>query len=183
MKKSMACFALAAATAWGWFMWHCEHVLAQAAFQPGATYQTCFTPQDDCESMIVGAIGAAQQQILVQAYSFTSRRIAAALVSAKQRGLDVAVLLDDGQRTDRYSQASTLRKANIPILVDDGTSNGHAHSKVMVLDNAVLTGSYNFSASAQRRNNENIILIKGDDRLTAQFTANWKARREVSRPY
>lgn len=57
----------------------------------------CFTPGDDCTAVVVGQIGRAKHQILVQAYSFTDPDIAGALVDAKERGVEVRAILDKSQ--------------------------------------------------------------------------------------
>ena len=63
-------------------------------FSPGSTYEVCFTPGDDCSSKIINVITQAKKQVLVQAYSFTSKPIANALVQARKRGIEVKVILD-----------------------------------------------------------------------------------------
>lgn len=51
----------------------------------------------------------------------------------------------------------------------------------MVIDDTlVITGSYNFTAAAERRNAENLILIR-DLEIVAQYEHNWNARAAVSR--
>jgi phosphatidylserine/phosphatidylglycerophosphate/cardiolipin synthase-like enzyme len=55
---------------------------------------TCFTPGEDCTSVIVGEIAAAKREVLVQAYSFTSPEIVKALIDARKRGVDVRAILD-----------------------------------------------------------------------------------------
>lgn len=59
--------------------------------------QICFTPGQDCTAMLIDQINAAQKEIAVQAYSFTSYPIAKALVQAARRGVDVEVILDKSQ--------------------------------------------------------------------------------------
>ena len=72
----------------------------QPHFAARATYQTCFTPGDDCEALIERAINAATRRVHLQAYFFTDRDIARALADARRRGLEVIVLLDKRQRHD-----------------------------------------------------------------------------------
>ena len=49
-----------------------------------------------------------------------------------------------------------------------------AHNKVIVIDGHVLiTGSFNFSKSAEEHNAENLLVIDDGD-LAAKYTANWK---------
>ena len=110
-----------------------------------AYYRVCFTPQQNCTSLIVNAINHAKHNIKVQAYSFTSTRITNALINAKKRGVDVSVILDKSNLHARYSRLKTLIKAHIPVYID---SKLHiAHNKIMLFDNnTVLTGSFNFSS-------------------------------------
>jgi len=86
-------------------------------FAPQATYQTCFTPGDDCEGLIERAINAAIRRIHVQAYLFTDRDIARVLEDARRRGLEVIVLLDKRQRRDPESVAPELAQAGAEVMV------------------------------------------------------------------
>lgn len=156
--------------------------LEKSSFAPEARYAACFTPGMDCEEAIVSEIRRAKQSILVQAYSFTSPRIARALVDAKARSVDVRAILDKSQRSERYTGATFLQHGGIPVTIDEGPA--IAHSKIMIIDaRAVLTGSFNFTSSAQERNAENLIIIEGDQRLVRLYTNNWERRSRVSVPY
>lgn len=66
-------------------------------FSSGSAYDVCFTPGNDCSLKIINVISQAKKQILVQAYSFTSKPIANALVQARKRGVEVKVILDGSQ--------------------------------------------------------------------------------------
>src|SRR5215831_14991895 len=150
------------------------------------TPTVCFTPGQDCTDLVVSEIANAKQQILVQAYSFTSVPILAALKAAHGRGVDVEVIVDkssarQGPSGSRYSAATYLTNAGIPVWVD--TKVAIAHNKVMVLDGAtVITGSFNFTAAAQSHNAENLLVIS-DPALADEYRLNWQRRRAVSTPY
>ena len=58
---------------------------------------------------VVDALDHATNSVLVQAYSFTSAPIAKALVAAYRRGVQVHVILDGSQRTEKYSEADFLQ--------------------------------------------------------------------------
>jgi len=151
-------------------------------FAANASYATCFTPGQDCEGLIVKEIRRAQKSILLQAYSFTSAPIAKALMEAKQRGMDVRAILDKSQRREKYTGATFLKHAGIPVVIDERPA--IAHSKIFIFDQqSVLTGSFNFTQSAQKRNAENLIVIKGDANLVRAYTDNWNARWSVSVSY
>jgi phosphatidylserine/phosphatidylglycerophosphate/cardiolipin synthase-like enzyme len=68
----------------------------------------CFTPGGTCTEAIVHALNNAKRTILMQAYSFTSAPIAKALLDAHTRGVQVQVILDKSQRTEKYSSADFL---------------------------------------------------------------------------
>jgi hypothetical protein len=150
-------------------------------FEADANYTVCFVPGEDCEGVIVAEINQARSVVLVQAYSFTSMPIAKALVSAKQRGVSVQVILDKSQRSERYSGATLLANAGIRTLIDEQPS--IAHSKVIIIDGvSVITGSFNFTRSAQQYNAENLIVIR-DGSLAQHYTENWVTRERLSSVY
>jgi phosphatidylserine/phosphatidylglycerophosphate/cardiolipin synthase-like enzyme len=128
--------------------------------------------------VVVHEIEGAQREILLQAYGFTSEPIAAALVAAKARGVTVRAIFDKSDRTARGSRADDLAGAGVPLLVD--TVPGIAHNKVLVIDSTeVITGSFNFTASAQKRNAENLLVIH-DNGIAAQYRQNWLHRETVA---
>jgi phosphatidylserine/phosphatidylglycerophosphate/cardiolipin synthase-like enzyme len=119
---------------------------------------------------------------LVQAYSFTSAPIAKALVVAHNRGVDVQVILDKSQRTERYSSATFLANERIPTFIDAAYK--IAHNKVMVIDgNTLITGSFNFTKSAEDGNAENLLVISNAPDLAQKYAANWKEHLAHSEPY
>jgi phosphatidylserine/phosphatidylglycerophosphate/cardiolipin synthase-like enzyme len=138
-----------------------------------------FSPRGGCEEAIVAAIDDAKATIRVQAYSFTSRPVEAALAKAKGRGVDVRVALDDSNRNPATSQADELAAAGVLVLLDG--SHPIAHSKTLVIDeHIVITGSYNLSAAA-RSNLENLLVI--DDKATAgRYAENWDLHVAHCRP-
>lgn len=162
---------------------------AQATpFVSDASYQTCFTPETShftmsCTNQIVEAIHVAQKEILVQAYSFTSMPIAKALVEAKQRGVDVKVILDKSQKSirQRFSSAQFFRDYGIPVWIDSKVA--IAHNKVMVIDKkTVIEGSFNFTKAAEEHNAENVNIIT-DSNFAKLYITNWYNRQAVSTPF
>lgn len=144
--------------------------------------RTCFTPGQDCMGMIVTAIDGAKAEVLVQAYSFSAKPLISALGRAKVRGVKVRVILDKADERERDSAGSRLIAKRILPQVDTGVAS--AHNKVMVIDrDTVITGSFNFTAAAQKKNAENVLLIKGHPNVAAAYAKNWERRLAASRPY
>lgn len=146
----------------------------------GQVTQACFVPHDDCTALVVGEIDGATQSILLQGYSFTDPDIAHALVAAHRRGVDVRAVLDKSQPRARGGKARYLARAGIPVLIEHMP--GIAHNKIMIIDGQrVLTGSFNWTRSAQSRNAENLVVISGAQAV-ADYTANWREHAANSRP-
>src|SRR3989449_4724280 len=130
-----------------------------------------FSPSGGATDAVVREINAATQQILVQAYSFTSAPIAKALLEAHKRGVKVLAVLDKSNETDKYSAATFLINAGIQPLID--AEHAIAHSKVMVIDSAtIITGSFNFTTAAEQKNAENLLVIKDTPELVKAYEAN-----------
>ncbi len=140
-----------------------------------------FSPRGGGTEAVVEALNRATNSVLVQAYSFTSAPIAKAVVEAHRRHLQVAVILDKSQRTEKYSSADFLRNAGVATFID--SAHAIAHNKVMVIDGSVvITGSFNFTKAAQENNAENLLVIN-DRELAAKYTANWKTHLAHSQSY
>lgn len=154
---------------------------------PSIQTRVYFTPWDDAEGAIMRAIRAAKVQVLVQAYAFTSGPIAGELIDAKKRGVDVRVTADQEQ-TERIasSRVVDLARAGIPVWIE--TRYQAAHNKTMVIDAGsaspvVITGSYNWTVAAQRRNAENVLILSGAADLAQAYKANWERHRADASRY
>ena len=145
------------------------------------TIQVYFSPHGGCTEAAVENLKKATNNVLVQAYSFTSAPIAEALVDAEKRGVKVQVILDKSQRTEKYSSADFVAHAGIPTFID--TKHAIAHNKIMVIDGkTILTGSFNFTKAAESSNAENLLVIQ-DATLAKKYTANWNAHLQHSDRY
>ena len=172
------------------------------AFQPDRTYQQAtpassagsielaFTPEQDAAGLIISAVNKARRQVLVQAFSFTHRGIAQALIAAHHRGLDVRLIADREQTENiERGQIPAIAAAGVPVWLDG--EHQSAHNKVMVIDAdssniadvAVVTGSYNFTNAAQYKNAENLLLIRANRSLAEAYRSNWQRHLAHARPY
>ncbi len=140
-----------------------------------------FSPKGGAAEAVVRALNAAKQTVFVQAYSFTNRDIAEALLRAHQRGVVVHVILDKGEVGDHYSEADFLAHHGLSVLVDG--KHPIAHNKVMIIDGQTLiTGSFNFTRQAEEHNAENLLVIH-DRGLAERYLANWHAHEVHSEPF
>ena len=154
--------------------------------QPRASNRACFTPGEDCEAMIVRTIDAAVHRIHVQAYLFTDEAIARALEDACKRKLEVIVLFDKRERSQRGSVAPELVEAGVKVFLDSRPA--IAHNKTIIIDPngphpIVETGSFNFTYSAEHRNAENVLIVRTDLRLAAAYEQYFQQRLAASEPW
>lgn len=142
-----------------------------------------FSPKGGCTAACVATLNAAKRTIYVQAYSFTSAPIAKALADARKRGVTIEAILDKSQRSEKYTEADFIAHAGIPTLID--ARHAIAHNKIMIVDAEIaITGSFNFTKSAEENNAENLLIIR-DHALAARYYKNWlehKVHSEVFTP-
>jgi phosphatidylserine/phosphatidylglycerophosphate/cardiolipin synthase-like enzyme len=137
-----------------------------------------FSPHDGATEAIVRELDRARAEILVQAYSFTSEPIAKALLKAHKRGVRVEVILDKGQKTQKYSSVTFLINQGIPIYID--AKHAIAHNKIIIADKSVvITGSFNFTKAAEEKNAENLLIIRSKE-LARPYIENWQHHRDHS---
>jgi phospholipase D len=143
--------------------------------------KVCFSPQGNCEDLVIDTIASAEKSIKVQAYSFTSLPITTALIRAHKRGVSVQVICDKSQTKARHSKIKQLQQANIPVYIDKVS--GLSHNKVMIIDDqSAITGSYNWSHAANVRNAENLLLIHSPA-LANKYNENWSFRLQGAQIY
>lgn len=149
--------------------------------------EVLFTPWDDAEGALLRSLGQAQRSIHVQAYLLTSRNIARALLQAHARGVHVAVLADrEMVAKGENSQIPVLHENGIPVRLE--TRYVVAHNKIILIDAegihpVVVTGSYNFTFSAQARNAENLLILRDQPALARAYFDNWRRHHAEATPY
>jgi len=174
MKKLLSLF-LISSMCFVSFLYADEFILNNT---PAEVY---FSPNGGCTEAIIKELNNAKKEILVQAYSFTSQPIAKSLVDAYKRGVKVEVIIDKSQRTEKYTSATFLANMRIPVYID--AKHAIAHNKVIIIDRGtVITGSFNFTKSAEEKNAENLLIIKSKD-LARIYMDNWLKHKEHSDIY
>ena len=147
---------------------------SQTAIDNENQIELCFTPPSGCGTLIAQEIARAKESIYVQAYGLTSGIIVNQLIQAKNRGVKVQVLLDKSNVSDKWSKMMDLVNANVSVRIDKVS--GIAHNKVIIIDEQkVITGSFNFTNAADKRNAENVIIINNKS-VAKEYLNNWQNR-------
>lgn len=135
-----------------------------------------FSPNGGCENEIIRQIGLAKKQIRVMAYSFTSEPIAQSLILVSMGGVNVEVVIDSGSA--KRSQADTLNSNGVKVYID--SKHAIMHNKVIIIDDEiVISGSYNYSNAANVSNAENLLIIKSK-MLAKKYLDNWEHHKSHS---
>ncbi|MBP2652903.1 MAG: pld [Firmicutes bacterium] len=162
------------------------------SFQSVGSIDVAFSPAGGITNMITDELASAKKTIHVQAYSFTSTDIVTALINAKKRGVDVRIIIDKSNvsDSDKANSRNQKEKALLDSIVDSGillkVDNDFqiAHSKIMIIDGLdVITGSFNFSYSAEHNNAENCLILHSNKKLAEIYETNWQWRWDATDNY
>lgn len=136
----------------------------------------CFSPGTDCLNRILSLCNNARSQIAVCVFTISCNEISAALLAAHQRGIKVRIITDNDKRNDKGSDVYRLAQAGIPVTVDK--TEYHMHHKFALFDNrTLLSGSFNWTRSATKYNQENILTTNNRTLVSAfskEFEHLWQ---------
>ena len=131
-----------------------------------------FSPEGGAAMTVVDAFDSAQKTIDVAIFSITQKDIVKALIAADKRGVKVRIILDSDQASEKYSSATYLAKAGLTVWTNPDQT---IHHKYSVVDGKIiLTGSFNYSTSADLYNAENLLVIRGKQNLSKAYAANFE---------
>lgn len=128
-----------------------------------ARLEVLFSPDDGVSNQLEAILREAEESIDFMAFSFTSDELGEAIRSVWDRGLEVRGVMDADQIAFNIGTEYDLFKQEDMDVFLDGAP-GQMHHKVIIIDGGiVVTGSYNFSRSAETRNDENVVIIYDED--------------------
>ncbi len=139
----------------------------------GTEVETYFSPDDGVQARVVEIVNAAQESIYFMAFSFTSDPIGQAIRARAEDGVTVAGVMDNEQvKSNVGTEYDPFRHAGLDVYRDGNA--GQMHHKVIVVDERiVILGSYNFTHSAEVRNDETLLVIHSAE-IAAQFIEEFK---------
>ena len=140
-----------------------------------------FSPQGGAEGAVVDTLRRARAHVHAAIYGLTNPAIEAALADLARAGVKVALKTDRRQSAGRDQAGLLARLSAAGAAVEVSRSPSLLHDKFAIVDSRwVVTGSFNWTASAERRNRENV-LIFDCPALASNFEAEWE-RIVTTRP-
>ena len=130
----------------------------QWAILDGTPIQILFSAEDDAVDNLIALVNDAQTSIRFLAFSFTDYPLAQAMIARAQAGVDVQGVFETFGSNGTRSELRTLWCAGLAVRQDGNSS--FLHDKIIIIDNSiVVTGSLNFSSSADEENEENVVIL------------------------
>jgi len=149
----------------------------------GGSSEVLFSPDDKPGDKLIKRIDTAKHEIRAAVYMLTDSRIIKALVNAKERGVFVQVITDKVSCGGEYGKAGVLAEKGIDVfvykpLVKESknkkfySADAIMHNKFAIIDNFLWTGSFNWTRSANSKNQENVI-VTNDKNVIERFKAQF----------
>jgi phosphatidylserine/phosphatidylglycerophosphate/cardiolipin synthase-like enzyme len=146
----------------------------------GVIKAVCFSRVEQCDSLLINLISQARKSVYVAIYSFTRDGLARALIDAKNRGVEVKIIIEEENAYGQGSDYRMLKEAGVDIRLDGNPA--LMHHKFMVVDGEIIvTGSYNWSTAAEDRNDENFVVIR-DRSVAERFIQEFNRLLSIARP-
>jgi phosphatidylserine/phosphatidylglycerophosphate/cardiolipin synthase-like enzyme len=134
--------------------------------------RTLFAPEDDVMEAVIAAVAGARESIRFMAYSFTDDALGAEMAARAAAGVLVEGVFEARTAESEYSQYGPLEAAGAQVWKDGNSA--LMHHKVIIIDRAtVISGSFNYSASADESNDENLLIIT-DAGLAAEYLGEFE---------
>lgn len=130
-----------------------------------------FAPYDDVEERVLEVLDGAKEEVVVAHYNIRREKVLEKLVELHRRGVRVRVAVDETNAEHEWNTGDDfLERAGIELVRTKPAGNqALMHLKVAVVDaETVLTGSFNWNATAALANDENMLLIH-DRELAAAY--------------
>ncbi len=147
----------------------------------GTPINVYFSPDDHPQANLAGLLEGAQSSIYFLAYSFTADPLGDAVVQRAQAGVKVAGVMDESQiKSNAGTEYDQFQSEGLAVRPDGQP--GLMHHKVFIIDgNIVVTGSYNFTASAEKSNDENLLVIY-NPQIAAEYLQEFERVYGAAKP-
>jgi phosphatidylserine/phosphatidylglycerophosphate/cardiolipin synthase-like enzyme len=131
-----------------------------------------FSPEDGVAKYVLTELQKAKKSIRFMAFSFTADPIAQALITQAKAGITVQGVFERQNATGTGAAFAELQSGGVDVL-EDGNCYILHHKTIIIDDRIIITGSYNFTSSAERSNDESLIIIT-DPEVASLYRAEFE---------
>ncbi len=146
----------------------------------GIEIKNYFAPEDDVMEKVLAEVNQAQESIHFMVFSFTDDDLGTLIIQKAAAGVLVEGIFESTGASTEYSECNRLLQSGISVMLDGNPR--VFHHKVIVIDGeTVIFGSFNFTANADKQNDENILIIH-DAGLAQQFEMEYQRMKLLAVP-
>ncbi len=135
-----------------------------------------FSHHDDIRDFVIKTLKSAKTDLKICMFTISDDPIAETVAGCHKMGIQVRIITDDGKIFDKGSDIYSLDRMGIRIKIDSFRS--LMHHKFVIIDNQkLLTGSYNWTRTGSDVNNENVLITSNKSIVKAykkEFKRLWK---------
>jgi cardiolipin hydrolase len=140
-----------------------------------------FSHHDDIRDFVIKTLKAANKDLKICMFTISDDPIAETIAGCHKMGIQVRIITDDGKIFDKGSDIYSLDRMGIKIKIDSFRS--LMHHKFVIIDNQkLLTGSYNWTRTGADVNNENVLITTKKSIVQAyknEFQRLWKEMKPL----
>lgn len=140
--------------------------------QDGTPIIILFAPENAVMDSIINEVMQARQSVRFMAFSYTYPDLREAMLRRGREGITISGVFERRGSETQFSELTPLFCAGHDVRQDGNNFTMH-HKVIIVDDDTVITGSFNFSNNAVRNNDENLVIMKDRD-LAAQYLAEFE---------
>lgn len=147
--------------------------------QENGMTEAIFGRERSIAEVIESQLALSQNSIDAALHRLNSQRLARALVDARERGVDIRLVIDRSKYEKSQATRKLLSACEFPFRLAcgrDGTGSKMHHKFALLDHRLVITGSYNWTFASESRNHENILLLRERglvDTFRQEFEALW----------
>lgn len=143
----------------------------------GIQVSNYFSPVDHVMDKLVGFVNSAQKSIRFMIFTYTANDLANAMIARYKAGVDVAGVIEN--RGASQGSLVPLACAKVPVKVDGNKYTMH-HKVIIIDERIVITGSFNFTKSADTANDDNMLIIN-DPAIAQQYLAEFNRVNAIAK--
>lgn len=142
------------------------------SFKNGSV-QAFFSPRGGGRKAVLDEVDKARKRVRLLTFSFTDAELGMMLLDKAENGVKVEGVFDRWLAASRYSLYSKFKQAGLNVWLDGNEALMH-HKVILIDDDTLITGSYNYSQNAEYSNNESFVIVRNAKELVEAYDAEFK---------
>lgn len=141
--------------------------LDAASYTAPVVSSAYFSPGESCLRRLGDLMRACHASLDICVFTIADDRLTDAILDCHARGVQVRIVSDNDKQHDSGSDVARLRDHGVAVRLDHAPA--HMHHKFALFDGRLLAnGSFNWTRSATRDNDENLV-VSDDTNLVRVF--------------